>query len=234
MATRRVVRQHYPALVRYMDYLARTSKDYMRGTGAYGDWLRLAGPQHSNAIGTAYYYYSASLMAKLAEVVGNRRARKYRSSPGKSRPPLSELPQAGRPDRGREERDRADLLRPGLWFGPGARDRENSAQQFVEEIKKQDWHLATGFLGTPFVLFALEKAGQTDLAYRLALNETYPSWLLQVKLGSTTMWERWDGWTPGKRLSGSRHELVQSLLAGLHWRVAAMLGGGHRYGRARV
>ena len=34
------------------------------------------------------------------------------------------------------------------------------------------------------------------MAYRLLLQETYPSWLFQVKLGATTMWERWDGWTP--------------------------------------
>ena len=85
----------------------------------------------------------------------------------------------------------------GLDLVPADRQAQ-VAQHFVEEIKKQDWHLATGFLGTPFVLFALEKAGQTDLAYRLVLNETYPSWLLQVKLGSTTMWERWDGWLPDK------------------------------------
>jgi alpha-L-rhamnosidase len=76
--------------------------------------------------------------------------------------------------------------------------RELVAEQFVKEIEKQDWHLATGFLGTPFVLFALEKAGQTDLAYRLVLNKTYPSWLLQVEVGATTMWERWDGWLPDK------------------------------------
>src|SRR5512143_3449483 len=62
----RVVRQHYPALVRYMDYLAKTSTNYTRGTGSYGDWLRLAGPQHSTAIGTAYYHYTVSLMSELA------------------------------------------------------------------------------------------------------------------------------------------------------------------------
>ncbi len=54
----RVVWQHYPTLVRYMDYLQKTSQNNIRGTGAYGDWLRLAGPQHSDAIGTAYYYYT--------------------------------------------------------------------------------------------------------------------------------------------------------------------------------
>jgi len=47
------------------------------------------------------------------------------------------------------------------------------------------------------------KGGPDRFAYRLVLNQTYPSWLLQVKLGSTTMWERWDGWTPEKGISGS-------------------------------
>ena len=36
------------------------------------------------------------------------------------------------------------------------------------------------------------------MAYRLLLQEAYPSWLFQVKNGATTTWERWDGWTPDK------------------------------------
>ncbi len=42
----------------------------------------------------------------------------------------------------------------------------------------------------------MHAAGRDDVAYKLLLQETYPSWLFQVKLGATTMWERWDGWTP--------------------------------------
>jgi len=34
------------------------------------------------------------------------------------------------------------------------------------------------------------------VAYLLLLQDTYPSWLFPVKNGATTMWERWDGWTP--------------------------------------
>jgi alpha-L-rhamnosidase len=76
--------------------------------------------------------------------------------------------------------------------------KEKVAARFVESIAKENDHLATGFLGTPFVLFALQKAGHPDLAYKLVLNKTYPSWLQQVLWGSTTMWERWDGWRPDK------------------------------------
>jgi alpha-L-rhamnosidase len=52
--------------------------------------------------------------------------------------------------------------------------------------------------GTFVTLPALTLAGRNDVAYRLFLTDTFPSWLYQVKLGATTMWERWDGWTPEK------------------------------------
>ncbi|MCH5375747.1 MAG: hypothetical protein JJ992_17385 [Planctomycetes bacterium] len=197
----RVVRQHYAALLRYMDFLERTAKDYVRGTGAYGDWLRLAGPQHSDAIGTAYYYYSSQLMSRLAAAIGETDdATKY----GRQAEKIKEvfirnfIKSDGRIiDSKGETGQTLYALAFGLDLVPESRRRQ-VAERFVEEIEKQNGHLATGFLGTPFVLFALEKAGQTDLAYQVVLNDTYPSWLLQVKLGSTTMWERWDGWLPDK------------------------------------
>jgi alpha-L-rhamnosidase len=197
----RVVRRHYPQLVSYMNYLSRTSTNFTRGTGAYGDWLRLSGPQHSEAIGTAYYFYSAKLMSELAEAIGNKAdSAKYAELADQIRATFVKnfLKEDGRlVDAKGETGQTFYALAFGLNLIPEDR-RAQAAQRFVDEIKKQDWHLATGFLGTPFVLFALERAGQADLAYRLVLNQTYPSWLLQVKVGSTTMWERWDGWLPDK------------------------------------
>ncbi|MBA3273965.1 MAG: rhamnosidase, partial [Chthoniobacterales bacterium] len=76
--------------------------------------------------------------------------------------------------------------------------RAKATEQFVKSIEQKDWHLATGFVGTQRLLPALTAAGRSDVAYRLLLQETFPSWLFQVKLGATTMWERWDGWTPEK------------------------------------
>ena len=43
----------------------------------------------------------------------------------------------------------------------------------------------------------LTKAGQNDLAYKLVNHTTIPSWGYEVEHGNaTTIWERWDGWTP--------------------------------------
>jgi alpha-L-rhamnosidase len=71
--------------------------------------------------------------------------------------------------------------------------RENAAKFLVKDIKERDIHLSTGFLGTPYICHVLSENGYTDEAYELLLQETYPSWLYPVKMGATTIWERWDG-----------------------------------------
>jgi alpha-L-rhamnosidase len=62
-----------------------------------------------------------------------------------------------------------------------------------KDIKSRGNHLSTGFLGTPYLCHVLSDFGYTETAYDLLLQETYPSWLYPVKMGATTIWERWDG-----------------------------------------
>lgn len=53
-------------------------------------------------------------------------------------------------------------------------------------------HLTTGFVGNAFLCAALAENGLADAAYTLLLNEDYPSWLYEVNMGATTVWERWN------------------------------------------
>ena len=75
-------------------------------------------------------------------------------------------------------------------------EADNMVKNLVRLIREADNHLATGFPGTPYILFALSDNGQLDVAYDLLLQETCPSWLYQVKAGGTTIWERWDALRP--------------------------------------
>lgn len=74
--------------------------------------------------------------------------------------------------------------------------REQAATRLVENIRSYGTHLTTGFLGTPYLCHVLTRFGHTGVAYELLLQETYPSWLYPVKMGATTIWERWDGQKP--------------------------------------
>jgi alpha-L-rhamnosidase len=74
--------------------------------------------------------------------------------------------------------------------------REQAAGRLADNISRYHNHLTTGFLGTPFLCSALSRFGHADAAFRLLLQENYPSWLYPIKMGATTIWERWDGIKP--------------------------------------
>ena len=74
--------------------------------------------------------------------------------------------------------------------------RDQAAKRLAENINSYGDHLTTGFLGTPYLCHVLTRFGYSDVAYKLLLQEKYPSWLYPVKMGATTIWERWDGQKP--------------------------------------
>jgi alpha-L-rhamnosidase len=63
-------------------------------------------------------------------------------------------------------------------------------------VADNDYRIATGFAGTPYVCDALTATGHLDQAYRLLLQRKCPSWLYPVTMGATTIWERWDSMLP--------------------------------------
>jgi alpha-L-rhamnosidase len=74
--------------------------------------------------------------------------------------------------------------------------RPGVLQALIADIERRGMHLSTGFVGTPYLLHVLSQAGRYDIAYDLLTQTSYPSWLFPVTQGATTIWERWDGWTP--------------------------------------
>lgn len=76
------------------------------------------------------------------------------------------------------------------------KDRKRTIDTLVDYIKKNKYHLTTGFVGTPYLCHVLSQNGYSDVAYKLLLQTDYPSWLYQVTKGATTIWEHWDGIKP--------------------------------------
>jgi len=205
-----ILRDHYDCMARYMDYLEQNKvKDFIRAHpdkdewGGFGDWLALDGSGKvdggtaKDLIGTAHYANNADIMANTAELLGKSAdMKRYRSLHGKiveafrSRYVTPDGLMAG-------GTQTAYVL--ALHFGlvPPA-SRTNAARELVRSIERNGLHLATGFVGTPYLLHVLEAHGHLDIAYKLLEQETFPSWLFPVKNGATTIWERWDGWTPEK------------------------------------
>ena len=75
-------------------------------------------------------------------------------------------------------------------------ETREAMKNLVQLIKKNDYCIGTGFPGTGYILYVLADNGYSDVAYKMLLNTKAPSWLYNVKVGGTTIWEKFDGLLP--------------------------------------
>lgn len=74
--------------------------------------------------------------------------------------------------------------------------RPLAVNELAADLERRGMHLSTGFVGSPYLNHVLSRYGRSDAAYALLNQTSWPSWLYAVTQGATTIWERWDGWTP--------------------------------------
>ena len=79
--------------------------------------------------------------------------------------------------------------------------RAQAAYALRMRLKESDYHLRTGFIGTSYLCRVLSATGSNDIAYKLLLQEDFPSWLYEVNMGATTIWERWNSILPDGSIS---------------------------------
>jgi alpha-L-rhamnosidase len=205
-----ILRDNYTLMEGYMNFMANHStKDFIRSHpdlkafAGFGDWLALDGGGKIDGItpyeliGTAIYAYDAEIMAQTADLLGKKDdAKKYRELHGKVAEAFAN--RYITPD-GLLASSTQTAYVLALHFNlVPEKARAAAARELVRSIEKNGLHIGTGFVGTPYILHVLEATGHLDIAYKLLEQETFPSWLFPVKNGATTIWERWDGWTPDK------------------------------------
>ncbi len=192
---KRVLEKHYDAMAHWIDYCKNTSKDLIRPAEGYGDWLSINDDTHKGVLATAYFARSTKLMAQIADVLGKEKdAEKYNRLFEQIKQSFCEK-FVGEDGTIRSDTQTAYVL--ALAFDLLEPDKEPIAEsRLIHHIKDRDWHLSTGFVGTKDLMGALTKTGRTDIAYRLFHTDTFPSWNFSIKQGATSIWERWDGWTP--------------------------------------
>jgi alpha-L-rhamnosidase len=203
---RRELARHYPAMCHFIEFCRDRSTPDMLPPAKYhcfGDWLNINAPTPSNVICTAYFAYSTHLTALAAEALGKTDdAAKWNALFEQIKAAFNKAYVS--PD-GVIEGDTQCGYVMALDFGLLDPDMAAmAATNLAKNIEARDFHLSTGFVGTKDLMLALTKVGRNDLALRLLHNDTYPSWGFSIKQGATSIWERWDGWTPDKGFQSPR------------------------------
>ena len=202
---KKILEDQYPSMKAWQGFMEKNCKDDLWATGFhFGDWLFYrpfddndgrAAVTDKYLIAQCFFAHSTDLMRKTATVLGKTADADY------YRNRLEKIKAAFRKEymtaNGKLVSGTQTAYTLALQFDMLPEElRQTAAARLVENVKSYGYHLTTGFLGTPYLCHVLSRYGYADIAYRLLLQETYPSWLYPVKMGATTIWERWDGIKP--------------------------------------
>ncbi|MEZ0217133.1 MAG: family 78 glycoside hydrolase catalytic domain [Rariglobus sp.] len=196
----RIVRRNWDAMQRFYRFVhASATKDGNlleegRSSWFSGDWLNLEKInrlEEHRVIATAYFAENTRMMAEMAAALGDAQAAEWTALVPKIRAAFTAA--YCRPDGSVHlGTQTVYALALGMDLITDPVLRELTARKFVEKLAADNYHLRTGFLGTPWLLPALTAIDRDDLAMRLLLNEDYPSWGFEIRMGATTLWERWN------------------------------------------
>ncbi|MBS4198644.1 family 78 glycoside hydrolase catalytic domain [Bacillus sp. FJAT-49732] len=197
----RLLEEQYESMKAWVEYIRRQGEnEFLWNTGFhFGDWLALdskpdsyVGATDRDYIATAFYAYSTSLLQKTATILEKvKDAEKYAELHSNIVKAFNEefVTPAGRLS---VPTQTAQLLALMFELVEG-RAKDRAVEKLMELLKESNFHLTTGFVGTPYLNHVLSENGQNEAAYKLLFQKDYPSWLYQVTKGATTIWEHWDG-----------------------------------------
>jgi alpha-L-rhamnosidase len=202
---KKILADQYGSMKKWVDYMKSKSKNNLWQTGFhFGDWL-FYHPEDDNdgraavtdkyLIAQCFYAHSTQLVINAAKVLGKEEdVQTYSNLLQNIKAAFLKeyMTPNGRLVSGTQT---AYVLALNFDMLPDSL-RAQAAQRLVDNIESYNNHLTTGFLGTPYLCHVLTRFGYSDVAYKLLLQDTYPSWLYPVKMGATTIWERWDGIKP--------------------------------------
>lgn len=196
-----ILHQNYPEMKAWVDWITSqtTTPNLWTDGFQFGDWIALdgenpalpTGKTNEDYIASVYYYASSLIVSQTAALLGHDDdAKQYGEQ-------AANIKQAIQREyitaTGRVAIDTQTAYALALYFNLVSDDlKPRVTADLVARLGKDDDHLKTGFVGTPFINQVLSANGYHKLATKIFLQEDYPSWLYAVKMGATTVWERWN------------------------------------------
>lgn len=218
----RVVREHFPGMKKWVDFLYSRTENGIVNYSYYGDWCPpkefLMDPNGSGVsrdtpglmISTGYLFYCAGILSEMASVIGNEADAVYYKKMA------SEIAAAFNREYWNEQSggyasnnqaSNAFALYMGLV---ASKNIPRVASNLAEDVKKHDYHLTTGNLCTKYLLETLTENGYAETAYKIASQTTYPGWGYMLSKGATTLWERWE-YATGDAMNSHNHPMMGSV-----------------------
>ncbi|WP_299119269.1 alpha-L-rhamnosidase [uncultured Winogradskyella sp.] len=247
-----VLEESYESAKKWVGYYQSKvkKKPYIPIMHSFGDWLQPypsetlkkanRGDTPKELINTAYFAHSAHLISKIAGVLGKTDDEKKYAALYKTVANAFENEFFDENGKFKQDRQTQTSYLLGIYFDLFKPETKLKAQNhLLEEIKNADYHLGTGFLGTPLLPKVLDDMGEIDLMYKILFKETYPSWFYSINQGATTMWERWnsyskaDGYNP-QSMNSLNHYAYGAIGQWMYERIAGLASLEPGYKKIRI
>ncbi len=207
----RVLEEHYASMQAYLALIQDENPNGLWTTWGsnYGDWLhgdtlkaegypKEGGEMPKEVYATTFYYLSATLMSKIAKILGkDDDARTYSDLAARIKEAFNA--EFVDPTTGKIKGDTQSDYAIALGFDLLLSEIQDLAlQNLMAALAKYEGRISTGFISTIQMIQELSARGQNEQAYKLVESERFPSWGYQIAQGATTIWERWDGYVKGR------------------------------------
>ena len=248
-ADRAMLARQYPSMRAWVDKITSlASTKGLWDTGfQFGDWLDPTAPPDDpgNAqadeyvIATAHYARSARLVADAATTLGDTDdAATYDALANRI---LDAFNREYVTPAGRVLSDCQTVYAVALCWDliQDSAARHGAGERLSALVRDSGYTVGTGFIGTPLILDALCLTGHPELAYRMLLKQSCPSWMYAVTMGATTIWERWDSMLPDGTINPGgmtsfNHYAYGAVADWMHRRIAGICPASPGYRRVNV
>jgi alpha-L-rhamnosidase len=187
----RLLADCYDNIKRYVDYVAGISHGFLTTFGR-GDWVPVSVGSNLELTSSTYFFVDAQILARAAKMLGfEEDHRKYSALAANIRKAINDK-YLDRTKAIYADGTQTELSVP-LHWGVVPEDMKAAvAANLNRKVEEADFHLDVGVLGCKALLNALNDNGYQKTAWRVATQDTYPSWGWWVVNGATTLLENWD------------------------------------------
>ncbi|WP_346859311.1 family 78 glycoside hydrolase catalytic domain [uncultured Draconibacterium sp.] len=181
----------YDNIKRYVNYIDSRSPDGLTSWGR-GDWVPVKSQSTKELMSSIYYYVDTQILADAAKLFGKQDDHtRYSTLAQKIKQSVNEKylnEETGTYANGTQ----TEQSMPLMWNVVPADMRKLVADNLAKKVEENGFHLDVGVHGAKALLFALSENGHAETAYKVAVQDKYPSWGWWIVNGATTLLENWD------------------------------------------
>ena len=181
----------YENIKRYVDYVDRTSPNHLTSWGR-GDWVPVKSRSNKEFTSSVYFYVDTKILATAAKLFNKQDDYTYYTALAEKIKEAVNNKYLNKETGIYAGGSQTELSVPLQWKIVPEDMIAKVAKNLAKKVEEAGFHLDVGVLGAKAILNALSENGYPETAYKVAAQDTYPSWGWWIVNGATTLLENWD------------------------------------------